>query len=176
MAKTNYESRVLPRMEEITAWAKHGLSEKQIAGNLGIGYASLRRYKAREKGFAAALAQAKEVPDREVENALFRRALGYNAQVLKHYKLKRVEYNEETGRKMSETEELVAARDEVHILPDLDAQKFWLANRQPGHWCYKPESGADAEEGRSGVIVIPQVSAEEGAEEGAGEAPETEEP
>ena len=70
------------------------LTDEQIAKNLGIAYSTLREYREKYSALSAALKRGKEVVDREVENALLKRALGYN-------------YVEET------TEELPNGTDEV---------------------------------------------------------------
>lgn len=41
---TKYETHVRNRLSEIEAWAKAGVSDKQIAKNLGIAYSTFRQY------------------------------------------------------------------------------------------------------------------------------------
>jgi hypothetical protein len=100
------------------------------------------------------------VADEAVEAALYKLATGYNATIVKHYKLKRVEYDPDTGRKIAEVEELKAVNDEVHVSANATAQQFWLANRRPDKWKYKPEEKDGGESGGSGVILIPEVKAD----------------
>lgn len=167
MASSKYDSHVLPKLEQIDTWAKEGLSDKQIAGKLGIAYSTFRRYRDENEALSAALACAKEVPDTEVENALYKKALGYNAEIVKHYKLKSVEYDPDTGKKCKETEELVAVKDEVHVPADTTAQMFWLVNRRSERWSYKPNAGEEAEDEETGVIVLaPMIAPEREAADG----------
>ena len=98
-----------------------------------------------------------EVPDEQVENALFKSCLGYNAQIVKHYKLKTVEYDPETGKRIREVETLVEARDEVHVAANTAAQMFWLTNRKPETWKYKPEAQDGDEDEGSGVVLLSPV-------------------
>ena len=155
MAKSKYESHVEPKLELIEAWARDGLTLEQIAHNLGIADSTIRKYRDRYEPLAAALARGREVCDIEVENALHKKALGYNATIKKHYKVKRIEYDPETGKKISETEELVAVEDEVHVPADTEAQKWWLSNRdRDGKWRYKPEPVVNGEDSETGVIEI----------------------
>lgn len=165
MAKSKYETHVLPYLDKITEWAEAGVTAKDIAANLHIAYSTFRKYldegqegDERYAALSAAFAQACEVPDEQVENALFKSCLGYNAQIVKHYKLKTVEYDPETGKRIREVETLVGARDEVHVPANTAAQMFWLANRRPDRWKYKPQETDDDKDSERGVIMIPGVS------------------
>ena len=44
MAKSKYETHVLPNLDKITAWAEAGATIKEIAGKLKIAYSTLRKY------------------------------------------------------------------------------------------------------------------------------------
>ena len=57
-------------------WARDGLTEEQIAHNMGISASTLREWKGRFPAFSAAIKKGKEVVDYAVENALLKRALG----------------------------------------------------------------------------------------------------
>lgn len=107
----------------IAAWTRDGLSEAQIAKNLGISYMTFRRAK-KDPDFgeqiSEALIQTKDVVDMEVENMLLKRAKGY-------------EYDEVT----EEYEMGVLVKRKVThkmVVPDTSAQIFWLKNRQPDKW------------------------------------------
>ena len=66
--------------------------------------------------------------DIQVENALLKRALGYE------YMEERVEISEKDGRKVIQMTKTVP--------PDTTAQIFWLKNRRPDQWRDKPVEGA----------------------------------
>lgn len=153
MAKCKYESHVLPKLALVEAWARDGLTEEQIAHNLGIAVSTMNVYKGRFSEFSAALARGKEVVDVEVENDLLKKCHGYNAKVKKTFKVRRVEYDPDTGKKILEEERLETAEDEVHIPADTTAIMFWLANRMRGKWSYKPEPEAEEDE-NTGVIEM----------------------
>lgn len=61
----------------IQGWARDGLTDEQIAKNMGINVATLYDWKKKFSNFSEALKRGKEVIDRIVENALLKRALGY---------------------------------------------------------------------------------------------------
>lgn len=119
---------------KITGWARDGLIDKQIAHNMGIGASTLREWKGTFPEVAEALRKGKEVVDREVENALFKSAIGYTQTIRKPVKVRDVEYDPETGRKVREIERWVAVEEEIHVPPQVTAQIFWLKNRKPDQW------------------------------------------
>src|SRR5690554_1984896 len=83
--KSKYHTHVEPRLKEIEAWARDGLTEEQIAKNLGVAYSTFRKYKDEYPAFSSALKKGKEVVDIEVENALLKRALGYEYEEVKTF-------------------------------------------------------------------------------------------
>ena len=130
-------------LAQLEAWARDGLTEKQIAGNIGICWDTLNEWKKRFPEVSEALKKGKEVVDIQVENALLKRAMGYTVNLVKTFKVKRTEYDENTGRKISEYEELAEGIDQVHVPADTTAQIFWLKNRKPDVWRDKRDVGID---------------------------------
>ena len=125
MAKSKWDS-VNEKIELIECWARDGLTEEQIAKNLGIAYSTFREYKKKYSALSAALKKGKEIIDYEVENALLKRALGYS-------------YEEKTIEKLwnnskEKYEEVVTKRVRKEVVPDTTAQIFWLKNRRPNKW------------------------------------------
>ena len=91
-----------------------------------------------------------------IERAVLRRAEGYQIPLQKTYKLKRVTYDPETGKKISEEEVLEVGVEEVHVPGDLRAGAYFLNNRAPDRWREHP---VETEETRAtgGVVVLPAV-------------------
>lgn len=138
MAKGKYQEWLTPEgLLKIEGWARDGLTDEQIAENIGIATCTLYEWKNKHAEIAEALKKGKEVVDRQVENALFERALGGVHEVRKTFKVKETFYDEE-GRKC-EKEELKTGIDEVYIPGDTTAQIFWLKNRKPDQWRDKQE-------------------------------------
>lgn len=127
----------------LTAWARDGLSDEQIARKIGISRSTLSAWKVSYSDISDALARGKEPVDVEVENALHKLALGYTVPVRKTFKVKRV-YFDDMGRRC-EAEELAVGYDEVHVPANVNAQKFWLANRKPEVWREKVEAEISGE-------------------------------
>ena len=88
----------------LEGWARDGLSEEQIAKNRGIGRTTLYEWKQKEPNIANTIKKGKEVVDFEVENALLKKALGYNVPLRKAFKVKEVIY--ENGKRLKETERI----------------------------------------------------------------------
>ena len=74
MAKSKYESHVLPRFKEIESWVKQGATDEDIFKRLGIGKQTFYDYKKRYVDFADLLKKNYEYCTDQVENALFEKA------------------------------------------------------------------------------------------------------
>lgn len=126
MAKGKYEYWITPEgLLKIEGWARDGLTDEQIANNMGVNKATLYRWKEKYCDICDSLKKGKDVVDRQVENALLRRALGYEYNEVKE----KYEYGKITERTVMKKE----------VVPDVTAQIFWLKNRKPEKWRDKPE-------------------------------------
>lgn len=127
----------------LEGWARDGLSDQQIAHNCGVSSKCLLNWKAKYPDVAERLKKGREVVDYEVENALLRRALGY-------------EYTEVT---VEESERGSKRRETVkYEPPDVRAQIFWLKNRRPDRWRERTQEDANPESGdEAGVVVLTEV-------------------
>jgi hypothetical protein len=106
-------------LKKVEAWARDGLTNEQIAHNMGITRKTLFVWQTRYPELAERLKKGKEVVDIEVENALLKRALGYE------YTETMIEQSAD-GRKIRKTVK--------EVVPDVTAQIFWLKNRKPKEW------------------------------------------
>ena len=66
----------------IEGWARDGLTDEQIAHNMGINVRTLYKWKEEHEQIGQALKKTKEVVDREVENALYKKALSGDTTAL----------------------------------------------------------------------------------------------
>ena len=105
----------------LEGWARDGLTDEQIAKNIGINRTTLYDWKKKEVNIADALKKGKKVIDFEVENALLKRALGY-------------EYEEEIYENG-----ILTKKVKKQVPPDTTAQIFWLKNRKKEQWREKVE-------------------------------------
>ena len=121
MAKGKYEYWLTPEgLLKLEGWARDGLTEEQISNNAGINPATLYAWKQRYPEISESLKKGKEVVDRQVENALLKRALGYEYEEVKE----KFEGGVMTERTVTKKE----------VVPDTTAQIFWLKNRKREVW------------------------------------------
>lgn len=142
-------------LEYLRRLAEDGHPEEEIAIRCGLTLAVFRRWKREHPEFFAALELGRCGSDYAVIEAIYKKAIGYSVKLNKKIKLKRVDYDPETGKKLREYEELADAQDESYVPPDLKAGTFWLKNRQPDRWQDKAEKEDEGEESTGGIIEIP---------------------
>lgn len=112
----------------IEGWAKDGLSDEQIANNIGITTTTFYEWKKKYTDFSESLKKGKEVSDFEVENALFKSAKGYEYE-------ERKEVQEVVDGVMRKKVEITRKQ----VPPNATSIIFWLKNRKPGKWRDKQE-------------------------------------
>lgn len=148
MAKGKYEYWLTPEgLLKLEGWAREGLTDEQIAQNMAIGYSTLQTWKMKYQDIRDTLKRGKEVVDLQVENALLKRALGYE--------YKEISEKYESG---TLTEKKVTKKQ---VVPDTTAQIFWLKNRRPDKWKDKQDvqvSGELKEEQTKLDDLIRQIS------------------
>lgn len=140
IAKSKYETDVKPRLVEIEAWKRDGLTDEQIMKNLGISKATFYKYVSENPELSERLKKGKEVADIEVENALFKRAIGYK------YKEVIKEVKEIDGKKTTYIKEVVK-----EMPGDVGAQIFWLKNRKSSKW--KDKQDIDIEDNNVSITI-----------------------
>ena len=96
-----------------------------------INVTTLRDWRKAYPSIDSALKESADIADRHVENALYKRALGYTYdEVTQELRL-----NKETG----EERFVETRRVTKQVLPDVTAQIYWLKNRKPKDWRDKRE-------------------------------------
>jgi len=109
---------------KIEGWARDGLTDEQISHNIGIHPSTLYEWQKKYPDISESLKRGKEVIDRQVENALLKRALGYEYE-----EVKQIIEKDEKGKDRKRIEKTVKK-----VIPDVTAQIFWLKNRKPNEW------------------------------------------
>ncbi|MDU4953627.1 MAG: transposase [Clostridium cadaveris] len=135
MAKSKWEE-VSKRLEDIEAWASMGLSETQIAFNLGISRATLENYKRDHLDILESLKRGKNQANFKVENALYKKAVGYTIKEQGAIKIKEIYFDDKGNKCSREDVKVVDMFKEVPA--DVSAMKFWLINRMKGKWKDNP--------------------------------------
>ena len=121
MAKGKYQEWLTPDgITRLEAWARDGLTDEQLVAKIGITATTLYDWKNKYPVISEALKRGKEVVDVEVENALLKRAMGY-------------EYTE-TRTETADDGTVKTIVMQKTMPPDTTAQIFWLKNRRPAVW------------------------------------------
>lgn len=119
MAKGKYEYWLTEDgLTLLEGWARDGLTDEQIAHNTGITATTLYAWKNKYPEISESLKKGKEVIDRQVENALLKRALGF-------------EYEEVTKERIVDTGQSQRHGGESEL-----TEKQWeMAKSYFGHSC-----------------------------------------
>lgn len=164
MAKGKYEYWLTPEgLLKLEGWARDGLIDEQIAEKMNISPSTLYEWKKKYSEISESLKRGKEVVDCLVENALLKRALGYqyNEDKYASVPMEQVEYSEKLFEYMNRyklehpeatDDELMLVREQFpktkmvlterkvkEVVADTTAQIFWLKNRKPEQWRDKQE-------------------------------------
>ena len=127
---------------QLESWARDGLTDEQIASNMGIGYSTLQTWKSKYQDIQDTLKRGKEVVDIQVENALLKRALGYSYDEVTRERV--IDYDQSTGQVVGSHMEITkTVKKEVQ--GDTTAQIFWLKNRRPEQWRDKRDVSVEGE-------------------------------
>lgn len=130
----------------LQGWARKGLTDEQLAHNMGITAKTLYEWKNKYSEIREALKQGKEVVDILVENALLKRALGYK------YTERKIVESEKDGKRIETTVK--------EVVPDTTAQIFWLKNRKPSEWRDRVQTDVEAAELSKVDELIKSIGAE----------------
>lgn len=105
----------------IVGWRRNGASFKEIATkNIGVSMTGFWGWYKQSEELRKACANGKDIADATVEDALYRRAVGYD-------------YWEEIWE-LIEGELRLAKKFKKHMPPDTKAIMQWLFNRRPDMW------------------------------------------
>ncbi len=126
----------------LRGWAREGLTDEQIAKNIGVSRRTLLSWKQKFDEIKNALSRGKNIYDNEVEESLLKAVHGY--------------YVDEVKISESEFGEKTTVTTRRYIKPDVTAIIFWLQNRCPDKWKdkrVKVDITSDDEKS-SGVVIL----------------------
>lgn len=126
--------------------ARQGLTNVQIARKLGISKDTFYEYLKIYPDFSDSIKKGKRPVDIIVENALLKRAEGYE------YEEVHAEYNVDKAGKQKALPTKIK-RIKKQVVADVTAQIFWLKNRRPHLWRDKHDVAL------SGGLIINVISA-----------------
>ena len=148
----------------LEGWARDGLTDEQIAHNAGIHPDTLYDWQKRFPVISDALKRGKAPVDIQVENALLKRALGYEYEEVTT-EIEEIPYIDKKGNEQVKRHKHVKKTKKI-VLPDTTAQIFWLKNRRPDKWRDKPaEANNDKPEDDGFLAALSGSAAEDWADE-----------
>ena len=112
----------------LEGWRRDGLSYEQIAANIGIATHTLDNWCYEHKEIKEALKKGEEVCVYEVENALYKAAIGYDVVESEQIETEMPDGSITTQKRMRKR----------HIPPSVGAICFILKNRRSSKWQDKP--------------------------------------
>lgn len=137
MAKSKWPQ-VQEKLLLVKAWARDGLTDVNIAKNLGISQDTLYVYKKEHAEFSEALRAGKEVADVIMENAAYNRGVGYDVDEVTT-EITLGANGKELSRKVKKIKK--------HIPGDPGTQQWWLQNRKPDTWRQRQREKDGSDEG-----------------------------
>ncbi|MFV0587470.1 hypothetical protein [Bacteroides reticulotermitis] len=143
-AKTKLDLSDKDILKRIKGWARDGLTDKDIAANLGYSATYFCALKGKNKDVAEAIKSGRAPVDIIVENMIFKKAVGMSIKTQQAVKLRDVIYNSEGNKSVIERVEIVTLTQEIP--PDTTAGIFWLKNRKPDQWNKPTPKPIDADD------------------------------
>lgn len=138
MANLYCQLKIADKLDSISGWAKHGLSEAQIAKQLGVGRSTLSGWKGKHQEFALALGKGRIEADGELLNSAFEQSIGYYKVVEELVKVKTQRYDQMTGRVLVD-EDYELKRYTKYFPPNPLMTRFMLTNRLPKEYALNPD-------------------------------------
>lgn len=139
MAKGKYQQWLTEEsLARLRGWKMRGLTDEQIAENMGIVPSTLYEWMKKFSEISEALKTGKDEADMIVENALFQSAVGYDYEEI----TEELVYDAKTRSHVMK----VTKRQKKHQAPSNTAQIFWLKNRRAEQWRDKVENNISLNE------------------------------
>ena len=132
---SDYNEQYYPKIAALLS--QLGKTDKEIAKEFGVSEVTLNAWKQKHPNFLKSLKTGKEKIDQLVENALLRRALGYQFTETKRYfrPLFDSTGNPVIGKDGKQVKGIIREEcTEKEVVADTTAQIFWLCNRKKETW------------------------------------------
>jgi len=146
--RNKWPTHVKPRLETIKAWRRKGLTEQEICKGLDVAVCTFATYKNKYPELVEALSISKADADGQVENALFKRAVGYTFE----------ETETHVTQRGDGTEKIVRVKKTLkHVEPNTTAMMAYLLNRVSKDWQNKSRhelSGPDGGPIQTGGVLL----------------------
>lgn len=119
-------------LAQIEEWSLAGASRRSLIIQIGITQEKFYSWCKKSPEFSAAVNRYMDLVTSRVEDALYKRAVGYETVE----KTKELRYDEETGQERM----MLTKAVKKEVAPDVSAAKFWLTNVAGEDWKEKQET------------------------------------
>jgi transcriptional regulator with XRE-family HTH domain len=140
--KSKYFTHVLPKLNRIPKWRRDGMTEEQVAKRCGVAYSTFREYMKIHSALSAAIKTSREELIEELEDSLYKRAMGYNL-------LETKTESEGEGEERKITKIVTTTK---HLPPDTGALIFALKNLKGDKWRNVERMEVSASEETSNIL------------------------
>lgn len=143
MARSDSKEGIIEsNLKNIEKWIVQGIPEKEIAKKLDMAYSTFRNHKKTMQALKDTIKEALEEKQQKVEEALFKRCIGFNFYEEVAMKVKE-ESLADDGATVLVNERVEVKEVKKYSPPDLNAQKYYLNNRDKTHWSEDPNKVAN---------------------------------
>lgn len=127
---------------QLEGWARDGLTISDIAHNIGISRQRLYKWMEKYPEIKKSIKKGQKTVDIKVENALLKRALGY-------------EYEETITEitTVGDKQQKHVRKLKKHMAPDVGAICFWLKNRKSDKWKDRPVFEGNVEDDALNLLM-----------------------
>jgi len=144
MASDNFVKWTSPEgLIKIRGMRRDGMTLKDVGMAIGIGPATLRKWRNDCAELDAALREGKEIVDYKVEDALIRAALGYQTKTVTVTEIFRY-------GKLAERQKMVETSE---VAPNVTAIQTYLYNRMPDKWKKNRDEITDIDDMDGGIQI-----------------------
>lgn len=130
-----YQKYIAGHEDEIIDACQKGCDLKNLAEFLGMGYSTLKKVKSLYPEFKSLVDKGNEVANEAVESALFKRAIGYEAEDT----ITEVKVSTDGSAQTT-----FVRKSKRHVPGDTTAMIFWLKNRMSDKWRDKQDMNIDS--------------------------------
>jgi hypothetical protein len=141
-------------LEQLTVWGIEGLGIMQMCKLIGVSPCAFSKWRKKKPLIDKYLNAAMSMADLEVQNALYRSALGYNTVETE------VTFRVNKEGKMSQTKVIETHKE---IAPSVQACQVWLYNRLPKDWKRNRDKSFEFDEQDNHIEI--KISRQEDREE-----------
>ena len=121
-------------LRRLFVWAQSGYTDSDLADLMNIHRATFYKWRERYSAISDTITRGRALACDKVESELFARTQGKIVKLTEEVKVRQVEYDPVSGRKIREIEDVAPLVKEVYVPADVRAQMYFLNNRRPEDW------------------------------------------